>query len=48
MCLKDTSSLKAAARQKKGQPEGSAVTGKTGKPWVAGSVRKNWKSSRPE
>jgi hypothetical protein len=35
-CLKDTSSRKILLRQeKKGQPEGIAVTGKTGKPGVA-------------
>jgi hypothetical protein len=33
--LKDTSSRKSALKRTKGQPEGSAVTGKTGKPWVA-------------
>jgi hypothetical protein len=33
---------------KKGQPEGNAVTGNTGKPWVAGTDRKRWKCSRPK
>ncbi|MDO9340550.1 MAG: hypothetical protein Q7T72_08495 [Bacteroidales bacterium] len=33
--LKDTSSRKSALKRTKGQPEGSAVTGKTRKPWVA-------------
>jgi hypothetical protein len=33
--LKDTSSPKSALKRAKGQPEGSAVTGKTRKPWVA-------------
>jgi hypothetical protein len=33
--LKDTSSRKSALKRTKGQPEGSAVTGKTGKPRVA-------------
>ena len=34
-CLNDASSRKSASKRTKGQPEGSAVTGKTGKPWVA-------------
>jgi hypothetical protein len=29
----------------KGQPEGSAVKGKTGKPWVAGTDRKTWNAA---
>ncbi|HUX56978.1 MAG TPA: hypothetical protein VMV77_08395 [Bacteroidales bacterium] len=33
--LNDTSSRKSALKRIKGQPEGSAVTGKTLKPWVA-------------
>ena len=33
--LKDTSSRKSASKRTKGQLEGSALTGKTGKPWVA-------------
>ena len=33
--LKDTSSRKSALKRTKGQPEGSAVTGKTRKPGVA-------------
>jgi len=33
--LNDTSSTKSALKRAKGQPEGSAVTGKTWKPWVA-------------
>ena len=33
--LKDTSSRKSALKRAKGQPEGSAVTGKARKPWVA-------------
>jgi hypothetical protein len=33
--LKDTSSPKSALKRAKGQPEGSAVTGKTRKLWVA-------------
>jgi len=33
--LKDTSSPKPALKRAKGQPEGSAVTGKARKPWVA-------------
>jgi hypothetical protein len=33
--LNDTSSRKSTERRTKGQPEGSAVTGKTGKPRVA-------------
>ena len=36
--LKDTSSRKSASKRTKGQPEGSAVTGKTRKPWVAEQV----------
>ena len=43
--LKDTSSRKAAERRKKGQPEGYAVKGKTGKPWVAGTDRKTWNAT---
>jgi hypothetical protein len=34
-CLKDTSSRKSALKRTKGQPEGSVVTDKTRKPWVA-------------
>jgi hypothetical protein len=33
--LNDTSSPKSALKRTNGQPEGSAVTGKTGKPGVA-------------
>jgi len=33
--LKDTSSRKSALKRTKGQPEGSAVTGKIRRPWVA-------------
>jgi hypothetical protein len=33
--LNDTSSPKSALKRAKGQPEGYAVTGKTGKPRVA-------------
>ena len=33
--LKDASSRKSASKRKKGQPEGSAVTGKIRKLWVA-------------
>jgi len=33
--LKDTSSRKSALKRTKGQPEGSVVTDKTRKPWVA-------------
>jgi hypothetical protein len=29
----------------KGQPEGLAVKGKTGKPWVAGTDRKTWNAA---
>jgi len=29
----------------KGQPEGSAITSKTGKPWVAGTDRKTWNAA---
>jgi hypothetical protein len=33
--LNDVSSRKSASKRTKGKPEGSAVTGKAGKPWVA-------------
>jgi hypothetical protein len=33
--LNDASSRKSASKRTKGKQEGSAVTGKTGKPWVA-------------
>jgi hypothetical protein len=33
--LNDTSSRKSALKRTKGQPEGSAVTGRARKPWVA-------------
>jgi hypothetical protein len=36
---------RTALRRGKGQPEGSAVTGKTGKPWVAGTDRKTWNAA---
>jgi hypothetical protein len=38
-CLKDASSRKSALKRAKGQPEGSAVTGRSGKPGVATGSR---------
>jgi hypothetical protein len=38
--LNDASSRKSALKRTKGQPEGSAVTSKTGRPRVAGTDRK--------
>ncbi|MCJ7447407.1 MAG: hypothetical protein MUO72_06940 [Bacteroidales bacterium] len=43
--LTDASSRKSCFGGTKGQLEGSAVTGKTGKPWVAGTDRKTWNAA---
>jgi hypothetical protein len=44
--LKDTSSRKSRRKMgKKGQPEGSAVKSRTGKPRVAGTDRKTWNAA---
>ncbi len=49
ICLKDTSSRKSRRKAgKKGQPEGGAVTGITGRPGVAGKPLRWKESSRPE
>lgn len=49
ICLKDTSSRKSRRKAgKKGQPEGGAVTGITGRPGVAGKPLRRKESSRPE